>query len=1219
MATIIRDGTSQEDRMLPALRPDYVRPDEMALPELLFLGARHARLLSYFDLANRPAGDWSSLFASDESALMGAMLFEASRAEARRLELQGFLDRVRALALGVGPCPGPEDVPAYRLAERIQEWRAGCRRNAGPAARRLHHLMDGLLTATLAPALTGLAAFLARHDPRHQEILDQRFPDWRADGPVPLPAPDAAPGEVVQFMADHGLAFLNALAVIRKAAEELFPASLASGDHDPAMGLYLAFAALYRKAKGGIDDFSQRQLRFYYDRVLRFRPREAEPDSTYLVLAADGATAESLVPRGTLFIGGEAEDGSERLYAADDDLRVTDARVAALQTLYFDRDPRHSPEKDLGYATSARLANLPAAPGKQYYPLFGAPRKAGLWAPGEHARLGFALASPVLLLGEGQREITVTLHCQPTGEGIESLVDKLRAIIPTASREGTFFKAFAGIFRIRVTVADGWRQVPDFIPGCSFIDPRLPADSLSIQIKLPEDFPPVVAYDPAIHGEAYDTDSPVASFAIEPDTYLYPYDFLSRLAVKEVDIAVQVTGCRDLLLYNNHGELSAATPFSPFGPLPKVGAPFIVGSREAFAKHLTGLELRVKWDDLPAGGLEDNYRAYGLGLGPASFRAELGALGERTWQPDRKAERIDLSLFGNMDEAGWVRYDCARLLPYTRVAAPGSPYAYSPQARGGFIRLTLAAPAEAFGHAAYPILLARALTRNARLESLGAVRRLAGRRGAVPLPEPPYTPQIGSISLDYSALARISLHQHGGSDNRDRVFHLHPAGVERLRLDVRGDTRLIPALAEDAHLCIGIAAAELGGVISLYFHLRNDSEMDLGMERPAFTWYHLKTDRWQQLEGFRVLSDSTRGFLTSGVVKLDLPRDMVRDNTVMPGGLYWLRLSARGPAAALCSVYGVQAHGVRVTRVPGTGPDALPVLPAGSIEAAKVTIPGIAAIEQPGDSFGGQPRESLEAMTVRASERLKHRQRAVTPWDYERLVLQRFPHLHKVKCFPNTRFTAGPEGWRQPGHLLVVAVPRITGLRDSSEGLRENVLVLQDIKDYLERFASPFAAIDVRNPVFERIQVRCAVRFRDDSARGQLIKEINRAICDFISPWGGPGNTANFGWSLHSQELQGYLQGLPYVQSVWGLSLLRVVDNGPAGYALHDTARQGDEGLSAVAPIYPWSLAIPFRHHLVETETDGRSDPNGPWPSGISQLQVGATFILSGEQHGEKE
>jgi hypothetical protein len=1219
-ATIIHDGTGQDGRMPRALYRDYFRPDEMALPELLFLGSRFASQLAYFGASNQATGDWRSLFAGDASAILGDILVETARPEPWQRMFATFLAQMQAFLMNLAGCPQPDAVPVYLLDKLIRCWAVDCRNSAEPAAHRMSQTLEGLIATHLEPALGALAAYLARHDKRHWKFLSQNSRvNAAGDTGIQTPPPGASFIVVAQFLTDTFGAYINALAVIRKVAEDQFPLSLPTGQHEPAVGLYLAFAQLYLKTKNSIDDFSQRQLRLYYERVLRFRRQAVQADSAYLVLVSDGTVAEAPVRAGTPFIGGEDADGVARLYVSAKEIRVTDARIAALSTLYFDRDPLHSPEKDLGYATSAKTTSIPVASDNDHYPLFGAKKKRGDTTRGKDARLGFAIVSPVLLLREGTRDIVIDLHFEAGPENIDWLIKRLRAIIGGASNEGAFFKAFAGAFRIRLTTTEGWRDVPAYVPGCHLVDSDVAKDCLRIAIGLPENFPPVVAHDPKLHAEEnYGGDGAVISFLIEPDAYLYPYDFLSRQILRGADIKVRVRGCRDLALYNNYGQLNAAAPFAPFGPLPKVGSHLVIGSREAFAKQLTALELTVGWDGLPAAGLENHYRAYEADISTASFRVALNALRDRAWLPEKSAECIVQPLFCS-DDSERTRFDCAQLLPYLCIGdlTDGD---YNQHARGGFIRLALVAPALAFGHAEYPQLLAKALTRNSRLDALGPARRILGGKSMLPIPETPYTPQIASITLDYAAQARISPHLASSGSTRERFYHLHPFGIEAISLSTHGQTPLLPTVEQRANLYLGIEASELGGALNLYFHLRNDSDIDTGVPAPTFNWSFLDGNRWVPLEDYRLLSDTTRGFLVSGVVQLDLPRGMARGDTQMANGHYWLRVATDGAASALCSVYAVHTHGLRVNRVADkkTPPD-LAILRAGSIQSAKIALPGIATILQPADAFGGQPEESEDAMIMRAHERLRHRQRAVSPWDYERLVLQRFPNLHKVKCFSNTCFTSDASMCRRPGNVLIVVVPPLHNARDVGEGLKENVLLLRDIKAYLETLASPFVKIDVRNPVYERIQVRCAARFRGTGNDGLLLQQLNRDICEFISPWNPQGNTANFGWSLRAQEIQGYLHSLSYVQSVWGLSLLRVVDHGNDHYVLTDTAAAGRHGSAELAPVYPWSLAVPFRHHLIETDETCLSDPRGPWRTGISHLRVGTTFIVSGNRNGEKE
>lgn len=70
-------------------------------------------------------------------------------------------------------------------------------------------------------------------------------------------------------------------------------------------------------------------------------------------------------------------------------------------------------------------------------------------------------------------------------------------------------------------------------------------------------------------------------------------------------------------------------------------------------------------------------------------------------------------------------------------------------------------------------------------------------------------------------------------------------------------------------------------------------------------------------------------------------------------------------------------------------------LEAFKIEMAEENLSGIQAITQPLKSFNGIPTEKLNEFYVRVSERLKHKQRAITPWDYEHLVLEKSPQIYK--------------------------------------------------------------------------------------------------------------------------------------------------------------------------------------------------------------------------------
>ncbi|MEY2633362.1 MAG: hypothetical protein RIR00_2016, partial [Pseudomonadota bacterium] len=650
MTQIIRDGTSQEQRSPPALDPAHFRPDELSLTDLLYLGQRNAALLNFYALGNQPEGDWQALFTADESALLAILLTESQDLAPLHRAFRRFLHALRAARLGLSPAPSPESAPLLQLARRIESWRQCSRANPGAAAQRLHSQIDGLIRSRLSHAVTAQFDHLARLNATAPALRLGLGPDWYSTTPVPLPAADADIQEEESFLAELFQTGLHALGVLRRSAGQDFKGTLESGRHDPGFSLYLSFAQLYAQARSPLDDFSPRLQRFYYDQVLGFRPQPAEADSTYLLCQPDGATPEVSIPRGTRFIGGETAEGRNWHYAAPDELHFSPVQLAALYTLHCERDARRSPEDELIHAcegrtavTAIRVGTLPTSLGKTYRPLFGQTRRDGPSAAAEPARLGFAVASPLLLLQEGQREISLLLHyrqpdppaagsvpaSRPSYLSLEALLDTLCGNTPGATREGAFFKAFARMFRIELTTTEGWKTLGGYLPGCKVVDSSLPEHCLSLQLTLPEQFPAVVGHEPERDGEDYGTPHPILRLTLADDPYFYPYSFLSQLLLQEVEIKVSARRCRQVQVSNQFGPLNADLSFPPFGPQPNAGAYLVIGSREAFSKPLTALELQLKWEGLPPAGLEDHYRDYGLGWRDETFQVKLTALSDR--------------------------------------------------------------------------------------------------------------------------------------------------------------------------------------------------------------------------------------------------------------------------------------------------------------------------------------------------------------------------------------------------------------------------------------------------------------------------------------------------------------------------------------------------------------------------------------------------------------
>jgi hypothetical protein len=295
-------------------------------------------------------------------------------------------------------------------------------------------------------------------------------------------------------------------------------------------------------------------------------------------------------------------------------------------------------------------------------------------------------------------------------------------------------------------------------------------------------------------------------------------------------------------------------------------------------------------------------------------------------------------------------------------------------------------------------------------------------------------------------------------------------------------------------------------------------------------------------------------------------------------------------------------------------------LPHRSITRPVTSIPGLHSVLQPIGSTGARERETPNQLITRASERLRHRFRAVTPWDYERLVLEAFPEVFKAKCF--AAMTSAGKFQPQPGSVLVVVVPQLARHRSTPVfDPMLNAITLRRIQEYIEQKTSPEARIEVRNPEYERVLVRCMVRLKPESAshQGHWLEQLNQALVDYISPWSHTGMTGRFGWTFRSDEMEAFVRKLPYVDFVTKFSMLHITKDDGGRYGLDDTASPDFEGshpdttpwTDQISPHYPWSIAIPNRTHILETLADTAGDkPIPPEVTGIGKLRIDDTFII---------
>lgn len=780
---VVNGAPSQYDRRRAALAPGYAPVDGRSFSDLLAFAGPFGSLVRFYDLEDRPDGNWSAFFLADPVMVLAAV--QALDAGAMESGFTALERRVRAAKSFDAKFPllraAFEDV--LGLAVRVDSWlRATQQGLADAVLQQLHDLLRAAVDSELRRALRGLKAYdegagLARALDRPIGLEYAGFlPLWELGGVSPdgsiyrggsrAARVDGALPHVAALLHD----FLDSLRDLVPFAAAALPPLLASGEEKPHLALYTAFARLFAHAQRQVNTFSERYGRFYSRDVLRGRERGPIPDRTYLTftLAGDEDVADAAVPSGTLFVAGQDAAGEDILYASDRALRVTAAALAQVRMVRLLRGPLFEPIPVGGAAARpprvlrevlSSTVDLDAAAGAGDDPPPGFATFGGA-APGlngpqatRRATLGFAVASPYLLLSGGQRRLTLGVRFEAA-----HLAERLQALADATGLrpEDAFLGVLDGAFTLDLSTAEGWLRVEGYtatLPPrkAEAGAPAAPWWEFGLQVTLPPAAPPIaplgadVAAAPDADPDqganpapgqptlkAYLLQQPVTLSGPRGTVLVQPLSLLGDMDVGSVAIETDVTGLTNLALQNTDGAVDTSAPFAVFGAQPVVGSSLQIRHAELFAKTPRSLRIRIRWFNLPQDetGFKGYYRDYVIGpdgkkqpdlFDDTTFHGALGVVGHGTWTieapgecPSEPKQDVDVALFRTADAKGCCVAPTpdGKLCPATdltefRVCPRPLPPYYSPDQSA--IQLTLSRPGYGFGNDLYTLNVLKAV------------------------------------------------------------------------------------------------------------------------------------------------------------------------------------------------------------------------------------------------------------------------------------------------------------------------------------------------------------------------------------------------------------------------------------------------------------------------------------------------------------------------------
>ncbi len=1016
-------------------------------------------------------------------------------------------------------------------------------------------------------------------------------------------------------------------------------------DHPPHLSLYFAFWEVMRPARDDLNRMTQRHLDFFYRQVLQLRDRPGEPDSAHLIFELAKSQTEYKLDSETRFQAGKDASGIELFYQLDRETVIHKAQITSLKGLFLDLRKIDEPKQKIstdnepsnvqGFYISPQANSFDGEGGdfpkeqivKAWLPFGDNKRK-------QHAQLGLAIASNIFYLQEGNRTLIFTLT-----------FDKAPTTVKASDLPKIFTVDFSG--------KKDWIAGEIIAPGKNSKTDDLVDEILTLEVSIPADQEPIDIYHPELPGAKLSTELPVARLQLKVKDKddvdvqingLSAYSYFRNLRLTDLKICAKDIEVRNLVLQNDFGVLDPTKPFQPFGARPKTKAKFYIGSQEVFQKQLTALTIHLELEKEKPKEPKDWLDIYAAYDSASDFTDPDKVIVKSDFDPGKLAiaflrnkilneAKNQLDLFGRSenDESEISltgELSNLKLAPNVDTKPREN---LTPDSQNSFLRLQLTG--SDFLHDEYPTVLARQVLAAATNQEITVPDPLppaepteeVKKRQAVIgayykksndifkvispkyyvefsdepiIPKEPYTPVIQEISLKYTAVA----------EKKDcKLFHLHPFDGFA-ELESTETINFLPQFTNEGELLIGLDNLDPPTALPLLFQVVEESA-DGELEKTEVEWYYLQDNTWISLHD-RIINDNTNGLIASGIIHLPIPQEISKDKTtILDPNFYWIKASVKSRSPAICRIIAVHTQAARVTFADANNDPNHLATPLESGTIAKLAVPtaAIKKIEQPYNSFGGKVKEQPSHFYTRISEHLRHKGRAVTIFDYERLVLEKFPEIHQVRCINHGQVDANKQFQELvPGAVTLVVIPKLS-LNRTSEDLepKVNVNLREKIKEYLFTVSSPWADIQVVNPTYEHIQVEFAVRFKSpyNSNFGYYSRELDRGIIRFLTPWTvNPGTEMDFGGVIYRSAILNFVEQQYYVDYVVDFQMH------------HQNQRNVREAIASTARsiLTSVSLTSTSQHHIINKAPE--VSENQKLASGTLGYEALADIILQPEE-----
>ncbi|KAB8153492.1 hypothetical protein EZY14_009670 [Kordia sp. TARA_039_SRF] len=968
--------------------------------------------------------------------------------------------------------------------------------------------------------------------------------------------------------------FHNASAEIKEVIE-----TYTEGDITPQLALFIAFLKLLNKSKERFNDITQRHLDFYYKEVLQLEKNDEKADHAYIIFELAKNANEQFLSDETLVKAGKDSEGNDIHYQLEDEIVINKAKISAIKNTYAYNDESNWHASEI--ANSADGEGGEAEDGTTSWLPFGDTDR-------NLAKKGFSLSAPSLLLSEGVRTITIKADFAsvPNNEDLSEFItiehtgekewvalpfsaiskaktnsnNALEIVIELTEDDEKIANYDAEIHEgkyntehpiIRVLFSQEETSLATYDTYKLFADAELQqititttgeyAENINVKndlgkIKTDNPFYPFgtqakkranfrISSDEWI-GKRISNIEVSLDWKDRPDSFQTHYEQYLQQYVNlqptetflEVYNAIKdgtKTGTKLVTGVNGKNRfLVDASYIGATKTRTESVADAVVKDAEAEAEREKALpnpysdkdkrssrdrRLFGRRDKRSKKRTEDEMRAMRRQHRDAKEEAKAQARAEAGAKAAEEARRAAAT-----NGLGQQMFDGFSTVTFNNFLPANT--TYIPRASDDYvIQLSLQ---NNFLHDAFP-----------KVYTYHALEKLA-------LPNAAYTPFAENLKVTVTTVEKI-----GATRNDIQLYHELPFGIDRV---TRSNLALMPTPENGGQLYIGIEEAVADQNIQLLCQIEEGSENPDAIEtydKATVTWQYLYNNTWNNLKPSYLLKDQTDDFLRAGLVAFTVPKQY-GNNTLFDEDYLWIRATIDKPFDTVSKFTNIHAQAAEVQFVnnDNTLEHLEKGMPAETISKLEDRLATVKKVMQPYASFDGVPKESDLDFYRRVSERLRHKNRAITLWDYEHLVLEEFNYLHKIKCLNHSTSTS----FKAAGEVLLVAIPNIIdqNVYDIYKP-KLSQTKLNAIENYINKLNTMHVEAKVVSPVYEPVKIMLSARFYEGLDANFYAKKLKDDLAEYLAPWAFDKNQPiSFGNALYGSEVIYYIENLDYVDYI---------------------------------------------------------------------------------------